>query len=230
MPASFCLCNNRGGVGKTFMAFQASAAVAVKNPQKKVLAVDFSIYSDLSALLLGGTASKTFNDPSVGLERAKEKIPPQSRVDGLLRSLYEPRVQRKGIFGGLFNRTAHDSVDLTNFAVRVADHNPQAPPNLYLIASAGRDTYDDKTAHFFGGDLAAHEKTAEAGRVLRRAVDALSEDFCTVVFDTDHLAGSHLTRLALAAAETCVVPCPTDTGEFHRLFQTPDSSQFEGVE
>jgi cellulose biosynthesis protein BcsQ len=83
---------------------------------------------------------------------------------------------------------------------------------------------------FFGGDPAAHEKTAEAGRVLRRAVDALSEDFCTVVFDTDHLAGSHLTRLALAAAETCVVPCPTDTGEFHRLFQTPDSSQFEGVE
>ena len=234
MPASVCLCNNRGGVGKTFMAFQASAALAVEHPDRKVLAVDFSIYSDLSALYLGGTVSKEPLEASVGLTVAKEKIPSEKRVESLLRALHGASHTSKGIFGSIVSKFTSPSVDLTRYAVRVADYNEEAPPNLYLIASAGRDSYGEKTREY-ARSLGSHEtglmkKRREAGQTLRRAVDALPEEFCAVVFDTDHLAGSPLTRLALAAATSCVVPCPTDTAEFHRLYRTPDCDQFDGVE
>lgn len=234
MPASVCLCNNRGGVGKTFMAFQASAALAVEHPDRKVLAVDFSIYSDLSALYLGGTVSEEPLQASVGLTVAKEKIPTEKRVESLLQALHGAAPASKGIFGSVVSKFTSPSVDLTRYAVRVADYNEEAPPNLYLIASAGRESYGEKTREYARA-LAPHEtglqkKRREAGLTLRKAVDALQEDFCAVVFDTDHLAGSALTRLALAAATSCVVPCPTDTAEFHRLYRTPDCEQFEGVE
>lgn len=242
MPTSVCMCNNRGGVGKTFMTFQTSAAVAVENPDKKVLALDFSIYSDLSALMLGGTAAKDPLEPSVGLSTAKQKIPSEKRVEGLLAAIHddeEPGGRKpRGLFAGvksvLFNSSSRVSADLMNFAVRVADYNTEMPPNLYLVASAGRDSYDEKTKAYTRAlddrEEGAAKKRREAGQALRRAVDALPSDFCAVIFDTDHLAGSALTRLALAAAETCAVPSPTDTAEFHRLFQTPDSEQFGGVE
>ena len=51
-----CFCNNRGGVGKTFMAFQTACEAARARPHERVLVVDFSLYSDQTALLLGGSA------------------------------------------------------------------------------------------------------------------------------------------------------------------------------
>ena len=243
MVTSVCLCNNRGGVGKTFMSFQTAGAVAVENPDKKVLAIDFSIYSDLSALALGGTASKDPLEPSAGLEVAKTKVPSEKRVEGLLAVLHgggdgRALPVKKGLFGSVASAFRSSSgptnVDLSKYAVRVAEHNVEAPPNLYLIASAGRDSFDVRTTEWTRalgpGDEDLAKKRREAGRALRLAVDALGDDFCAVIFDTDHLAGSALTRLALASAESCVVPAPTDTAEFHRLFQTPDSEQFAGVE
>ena len=209
MSASVCICNNRGGVGKTFAAFQIAAAVATNNPKRKVLAIDFSIYSDLSALMLGGTAAENPLETSFGLSQAKG-VPREKRVEGLLQTLASGRPAGKGLFGA-FRRRA---VDLTEYAVRVADHNDQMPPNVYLIASAGRDSYDDDTKTLFASD---EKKGDEMAAVLREAIDALREDFCVAIFDTDHLSGSLLTRLALAAAQSSVVPCPTDTAEFHRL-------------
>ena len=52
-----CFCNNRGGVGKTFMAFQTACEAARARPEKKVLVIDFSLYSDQTALLLGSSCS-----------------------------------------------------------------------------------------------------------------------------------------------------------------------------
>jgi hypothetical protein len=109
---SHCFCNNRGGVGKTFMAFQSACEAGrctltppdpwlkrrvvstlepckVKNrfqdspfdfnlhryseaararPDKKVLVFDFSLYSDITALLLGGSAREGFGAPMKGLQ------------------------------------------------------------------------------------------------------------------------------------------------------------------
>ena len=46
--------NNKGGTGKTSLAFQSVCAFAAKNPDNKILVVDVCPQANLSELLLGG--------------------------------------------------------------------------------------------------------------------------------------------------------------------------------
>ena len=232
MSRSICFCNNRGGVGKTFTTFQTSCAVAVSNPSKKVLVIDFSIYSELTCALLGGTASASPFEAPKGLRACRENVPSEKRVEGLLRALVgggDKASSSRGLFGGLFAKTGGGSpkVDLATFAVRACDLNANVPDNLYVVASAGAESFGGGD-----GDQPTPWSTFDpnVGRGLARAVEELSDDYVTVFFDTDHLAGSAMTRYALCAADLCAVPCPTDTVEFQRLYQTPDAAQFPGVE
>lgn len=242
MSRSICFCNNRGGVGKTFTTFQTSCAVAVSNPSKKVLVVDFSIYSELTCAVLGGTASASPFESPEGLRACRENVPAEKRVEGLLRAFAGKQnttaaggaatASSRGLFGGLFAAKigaggSSPEVDLATFAVRACDLNPNVPDNLYVVASAGAES--------FGGDAVGDQNPwstfdPDVGRGLARAVEGLSDEYVTVFFDTDHLAGSAMTRYALCAADLCAVPCPTDTAEFQRLYQTPDAAQFPGVE
>lgn len=46
--------NNKGGTGKTSLAFQAICRYANKNPDKRILAIDMCPQANLSELFLGG--------------------------------------------------------------------------------------------------------------------------------------------------------------------------------
>ena len=46
--------NNKGGTGKTSLAFQAICAYAKKHPSKRILAADVCPQANLSELFLGG--------------------------------------------------------------------------------------------------------------------------------------------------------------------------------
>ena len=46
--------NNKGGTGKTSLAFQIITEYAFKNPNSKILAIDLCPQANLSELLLGG--------------------------------------------------------------------------------------------------------------------------------------------------------------------------------
>ena len=46
--------NNKGGTGKTSLAFQTICAYAQRHPNKKVLAIDACPQANLSELMLGG--------------------------------------------------------------------------------------------------------------------------------------------------------------------------------
>ncbi|MGB5092023.1 MAG: AAA family ATPase, partial [Parvibaculum sp.] len=46
--------NNKGGTGKTSLAFQAINRYAAKNPKKRILAIDICPQANLSELMLGG--------------------------------------------------------------------------------------------------------------------------------------------------------------------------------
>ena len=79
---SIAFCNNRGGVGKTFMAFQTACETARSRPDKKVLVLDFSLYSDITALLLGGSAREGFGAPMKGLQVTVENTTEDTRAEG----------------------------------------------------------------------------------------------------------------------------------------------------
>ena len=229
---SHCFCNNRGGVGKTFMAFQSACEAARARPDKKVLVFDFSLYSDITALLLGGSARDGFGAPMKGLQVTVENTSADTRAEGLIRDLEHsmdadiPPAKHSGgsIFGAFFAKkpnAAPPAVDLQQYLIRPADHNKAIPDNLYLVPSAGTVSWGDTQ----DGDLERPLWTRKGdewwpvAQKLRAAIDALPSEFDAVMIDTDHLAACVLTKLALAVCKSVVVPVSFDDGDFNRLYQ-----------
>jgi len=239
MPShSYSFCNNKGGVGKTFMAFQTACEAARARPDKSVLVVDFSLYSDITALLLGGSSRAMPGAPMKGLQASVELTTPDTRVEGLIRDLENamdvedeaPAVKASGSIFGAFFKPREEAkqpagggspLDLQKYMLRPADRNPAIPGNLYLIPSAGMESWGRTTTG--GDDVPLWARKGDewwpAAQRLRRAVDALPDTFDAVFFDTDHLAACVLTKLALAAAESVILPLSFDDGDFNRLFQ-----------
>jgi hypothetical protein len=250
-----CFCNTRGGVGKTFMAFQTACEAARARPEKKVLVIDFSLYSDQTALLLGGSARESFGAPMKGLQVTVDNTTCDTRAEGLIRDLeHAPDVmdvdERSGkerkpsssIFGAFFSRQKSPTktgksaeaketappraLDLSPYMIRPNDHNPEIPPNLFLVPSAGAtswsqtqredDDFDENEVPLWARRGDGWQACAKR---LRLAIDALPEPFQAVFVDTDHLAACVLTKLALACCAKTVVPLSFDDGDFNRLFQ-----------
>merc|ERR1712070_792725 len=92
---SICLANNKGGAGKTFMAYQLACEAARAKPDSKILVVDFSIYSDISALLMGGSSRDGFGRPMKGLQVAVDAVDPDERADALVRDLELAALRKK---------------------------------------------------------------------------------------------------------------------------------------
>lgn len=58
MESKYAFWNNKGGTGKTSLAFQAITHYAEKHPKKRVLAIDVCPQANLSELFLGGLNHK----------------------------------------------------------------------------------------------------------------------------------------------------------------------------
>jgi cellulose biosynthesis protein BcsQ len=58
MDVRYAFWNNKGGTGKTSLAFQAIARYAEKFPAKRILAIDICPQANLSELMLGGLNNK----------------------------------------------------------------------------------------------------------------------------------------------------------------------------
>lgn len=58
MEATYAFWNNKGGTGKTSLAFQSITRYAQKHPKKRVLAVDMCPQANLSELMFGGLNNK----------------------------------------------------------------------------------------------------------------------------------------------------------------------------
>lgn len=71
MDQVYAFWNNKGGTGKTSLAFQAITGYAEKYPEKRVLAIDLCPQANLSELMLGGLN----NNGSEKLLERQGKVP-----------------------------------------------------------------------------------------------------------------------------------------------------------
>jgi len=86
---SIAFCNNRGGVGKTFMTFQTACEAARARPDKKVLVIDLSLYGNVTTLLLGGSSRPPeAGGDTIGCKQTMEMVPTTDmRIEGLIHDL-----------------------------------------------------------------------------------------------------------------------------------------------
>jgi cellulose biosynthesis protein BcsQ len=250
---SIVFCNNRGGAGKTFMAFQTACEAARARPEKKVLVIDFSLYGDVTTLLLGGAAKQPDGD-TVGFSKLMEMAPTMdTRVEGLVRDLENATdvkdlstaapTASNSFFGQLFGRRASavptqapsGPVDLTKYTIQPSTANEAIPSNLYLIPSAGRVSWSEANTSTGAENevpllFRKDDGWYPAGRRLAAAAAALPEDFDAIFVDTDHLASCVLTKLALTMCDSVVVPLSLNNDDNLRLYvDSTDNALFTDV-
>ncbi|NKE43563.1 AAA family ATPase [Roseomonas frigidaquae] len=108
--------NNKGGTGKTSLAFQAICEYSLENPSKKILVVDVCPQANLSELFLGGLQNGGSNKL---LER--QGAMPRASIGGYFQlRLPSPY-------------TMPPTIQLADFVSRPSRYNPAIPTNIELI-------------------------------------------------------------------------------------------------
>lgn len=224
--------------------FQVACEAARARPESSVVVIDFSLYSDLSALMLGGSAREGIGAPMRGLQTCVDATDEDLRAEGLVRALERAAQAREAkgrgggssgggqprgsVFGTWFARGGKVSepeteVNILEFAIRPNEFNPEIPKNVYLVAGAGTCSWgEETTAMTDANDVQLWARTGDewigAGKVFSDAVDALPKEVDAVFVDTDHLSACVLTKLAFAAMDAIVIPLSYNDMDFNRLF------------
>jgi cellulose biosynthesis protein BcsQ len=115
MPLIYAFWNNKGGTGKTSIAFQAIALYAETHPEQRILAIDLCPQANLSELMLGGLNSK-------GSDKllARQGLMPRCSIGGYFQlRLPSPYVA--------------PSFQPQDFITKPAEFNEAIPSNIDLI-------------------------------------------------------------------------------------------------
>jgi cellulose biosynthesis protein BcsQ len=114
MPIRYAFWNNKGGTGKTSLAFQAMTLYGERYPEKRILAVDVCPQANLSELFLGGLNNK-------GSEKLLERqgLTPRCSIGGYFQ-LRLPAPYQAPVFSSQdfittpnkFNRNVSNNIDL----------------------------------------------------------------------------------------------------------------------
>ena len=189
--ATYAIWNNKGGVGKSYLTFQLACEYARSHPCETVLAVDLCPQANSSGMLLGGIEAG---------ESALEKLAGNSRP--------------KTISGYVEDRITSPYVNTntgSSYVVRVADFNPQAPPNLSLVV--GDEQLEVQASRVLAATTPGPQ---DAWRIVHTWISDLIADVrrqcnsaSTVFLDCNPSFGIY-TELALSAADRLIIPFSAD--------------------
>jgi cellulose biosynthesis protein BcsQ len=192
MDTIYAFWNNKGGTGKTSLAFQGIARYAELHPKKRVLAIDLCPQANLSELMLGGLNNK-------GSEKLLERqgMVPRCSIGGYfqlrLPSPYAPPV---------FN--AHDFVTKPN------SYNTAIPKNIDLICGDPLLELQANAVNTLANqNIPGTNAWIAVIDWLRNFLDQLEDEYDTVFLDCNP-SFSLYTQIALASAHRIVLPVMAD--------------------
>lgn len=107
------------------MCFNMSCYYAKRHPEVSVLVMDLAEEGDLTKRMLGG------------VESAKEKV--DAVFGAVFRLLGDADRKSSGLTSWLWSA----DLDITQHAIKVADHNENVPPNLFLVSSGAWPRQED---------------------------------------------------------------------------------------
>ena len=184
--------NNKGGTGKTSLAFQSITTYAHKNPTKRILAIDVCPQANLSELLYGGL---TNDGSSILLARQAEAT--RRTIGGYFESRLPSPFTVPTITASAYISKPHD-------------YNAQIPDNVDLIAG-------DPLLELQSTAMSTLANTSIPGTnswlsIVDWIRDLLSgiEDDYDVVFIDANPSFSIYTQIALSAADRLVMPVMAD--------------------
>mmetsp|Transcript_2916 Transcript_2916/g.3276 ORF Transcript_2916/g.3276 Transcript_2916/m.3276 type:complete len:250 (+) Transcript_2916:50-799(+) len=188
LQSSHVFASHIGHTGKTTLAYQMSSYFASKHPDVTVLVMDLAEEGDLTKRLLGGVDAAAKVDSLFG---------------GVFRLLSAAEKRPSGLTSWLWS----SKFDVMEHAVKLRDHNPALPENLYLISSGAYPTNDDS--------MSVEVRKSVVARI-RQALDE-SPVTWKLFCDTDgDRRPSPYTLLAYGLCDQAIVPLHLNKGDLDR--------------
>ncbi|MDR0449384.1 MAG: ParA family protein [Rickettsiales bacterium] len=195
----YCVWNNKGGVGKSFLTYSLAVEYAIRNPGKKVVVFDLCPQANISAMLLGGDGKGEDNLTTLSnLERT---------VSGYIKQRYDS--SRFGKIGR----------ELSYF-VKINDFNGNMPENMYLLPG---DTDLDLCAQLIDYIASAPEKNAwfKSRKYVSDLIDVFNDEYGednTCFFIDTNPSFANYTQLGILAANRFIIPCTADSFSLRGLY------------
>lgn len=189
LQSSHVFASHIGHTGKTTLAYQMSSYYASKHPDVMVLIMDLAEEGDLTKRLLGG------------VDAAAEKV--ESLFGGVFRLLQAAETRPSGLTNWLWS----SKFEVMEHAVKLKDHNPALPENLYLISSGAYPRQEP--------DMSDEVRTSVVARI-RKSLDE-SPTTWKLFCDTDgDRRPSPYTLLAYGLCDQAIVPLHLNKGDLDR--------------
>ena len=193
MDIRYAFWNNKGGTGKTSLAFQAICGYAEAHPEKRVLAVDMCPQANFSELMLGGLNNS-------GSERllTMHHVAPRCSIGGYFQArLPSPYAMPP-------------SIEPDDFISHPARYNTGMPRNIHLVCGDPLLELQSNAVNTLANNqIPGTNAWIAVIDWLRDFLRLVADDFDTVFIDCNP-SFSMYTQIALSAAELLVLPVMAD--------------------
>jgi cellulose biosynthesis protein BcsQ len=191
-PSSTIFWNNKGGTGKTSLAFQAISSFANLHPAKRILVIDVCPQANLSELLLGGLEG----NGSDNLLKVQGKTP-RATIGGY----FQTRLPSPYTVG---------AIAVTDFLSRPCEFNSVIPSNITLLAGDPLlELQSNSMSTLANNQIPGTDTWARIVSWLRDFVAATHNEFDFIFLDANP-SFSIYTQIATAAADRVVLPVMAD--------------------
>ncbi len=192
MEMTYAFWNNKGGTGKTSLAFQAITRYAELHPEKRVLAIDLCPQANLSELMLGGLN----NEGSRKLLERQGQVP-RCSIGGYFQ-LRLPSPYASPIFD------AHDFITQPHL------YNNQIPTNVELVCGDPLLELQANAVNTLANqNIPGTNAWIAVIDWLKHFLDQLRAEYDTVFLDCNP-SFSLYTQIALASSSRIVLPVMAD--------------------
>lgn len=189
---TYAFWNNKGGTGKTSLAFQTICQYAMQNPDKRILAIDVCPQANLSELLLGGMQHKG-SDNLLKRQGALARATIGGYFQARLPSPFSPPIF-----------APHD------FITKPHDYNPQIPTNIELLCGDPiLELQSNAISTLANTQLAGVDSWVAVIDWLKDFIDKVEEDYDIAFIDTNP-SFSMYTQIALSTAKRLLLPVMAD--------------------
>ena len=191
----YCIWNNKGGVGKTFITYLLATEFALKHPNKRIIVVDLCPQSNISEILLGGNSKG-----EVGIEY-----------------LYGQKLTI-----AWFIKKCADNIDflsgnfnVRDYFVKIHQFNNALPENLYLVPGDHDLDLCSKLIDYLASSPRRDAWKGSRSLLLNliNKYDIMSKDIDgvdTIYFFDCNPSFASYTELAILSSDRLIVPCTAD--------------------
>ncbi|MBX9870087.1 MAG: AAA family ATPase [Burkholderiaceae bacterium] len=192
MDIRYAFWNNKGGTGKTSLAFQSISCYAEKYPQKRILVIDVCPQANLSELMLGGLNGK-------GSEKLLER-------QGLI-----PRCSLGGYFQlRLPSPYTPPRFNASDFITTPSKYNRGIPSNIDLICGDPLLELQANAVNTLANNqIPGTNPWVAVIDWMKDLLEKIKNEYETVFFDCNP-SFSFYTQIALASCDRIVLPVMAD--------------------